>query len=107
MEWLDENVITGIVTVFMGALLIIGKWWVGMARFKAALKEYIPIVYDVVKDIAAHTETEIDDKLALALGKLKEILAAENIKLTPKREKIAEGMIRSFHVYTKESKVKE
>lgn len=104
MDWLDKDVIYGIVLVLFGSLTVAGKWYVSLVRFKAALKEYVPIAYDWVKDISEHTETTLDDKLAYALGVLKDMLASEGIKLTEKRSAIAEGMIRSFHVYQKETR---
>ena len=63
-NWLTSDAFYTLCTIVLGALVYLGRKWAILLKVRDALKLYVPIAYDVVNDIAQHTETEIDDKIA-------------------------------------------
>lgn len=100
-NWLTSDAFYTLCTIVLGALVYLGRKWAILLKVRDALKLYVPIAYDVVNDIAQHTETEIDDKIAEGLRVLKELLEAEKVKVTPDVLAVGEAMLRSQHQFRK------
>lgn len=101
LSWLTSDVFYTVFTILLGLMAYLGRKWYVLVKVRDALKLYVPIAYDVVNDIAQHTETKIDDKIAEGLRVLKELLQAEKIKATPDVLAVGEAMLRSQHQFRK------
>lgn len=98
MDILDGNLMT-VVSVAGAALLfllrLIFKDRAGQAETNFQLG--VNIAYQIVNEVATRTENKIDDKVAVALGYLRDFLSTKGQSLTPADEQRAKLLFQAMH----------
>lgn len=100
-----EDLIAAVVTVLVPALAALVRLWLKDKDAERAqmLRWAVDVAYNVTNEVAKHTETKVDDKVAHALGVFREALAVSGASPTAEEEKAAQLAWKAMHGAEKEA----